>query len=86
MNSIVDDLILIKYLNSGCFSETYLFIKKGSNQFYATKRISLEIIDQEQIFKENINNEIMILNQINHPNIVKLYDVKVKKDYVYLVM
>ena len=86
MNSIIDDLILIKYLNSGCFSETYLSIKRGSNQLYATKRISLEIIDQEQIFKENINNEIMILNQLKHPNIVKLYDVKIKKDYVYLVM
>ena len=86
MNSIIDDLILIRYLNSGCFSETYLSIKRGSNKLYATKKISLEMISQEQLFKENIKNEIMILNQIKHPNIVELYEVKVKKDYVYLIM
>ena len=86
MNSIIDDLILIKYLNSGCFSETYLTIKEGTNQLFATKRISLEKISEEPSFKEHLQNEIMILKQVQHPNIIKLYDVKVKKDYVYLIM
>ena len=86
MNSIIDDLFLIKYLNSGCFSETFLTIKQGTNQLFATKRISLETISQEPAFKENLENEIKILKQFKHPNIVKLYDVKVKKDYVYLIM
>ena len=86
MYETVDDLILISYLNSGCFAETFLSKKKGSNKLYATKRISLKIIAQEPFLKKYLENEIIILNKIKHPNIVKLYDVKFKKDYIYLVM
>ena len=86
MADIVDDLVLIKYINSGCFSQTYISKKKGSEQLYATKKISLEIISQEPIFNKYLQNEIIILKQVNHPNIVKLYDVKIKPDCIYLVM
>ena len=86
MDSIVDDLVLLKYINSGCFSQTYISKKKGSDQLYATKKISLSIISQEPIFNKYLQNEIIILKQVRHPNIVKLYDVKIKPDYIYLVM
>ena len=86
VNDLVDDLVLLKYINSGCFSQTYISKKKGSDQLYATKKISLAIISQEPIFNKYLQNEIIILKQVNHPNIVKLYDVKIKPDYIYLVM
>ena len=86
MVSIIDDLVLLKYINSGCFSQTYISKKKGSEQLYATKKISMEIISQEPVFNKYLQNEIIILKQVKHPNIVKLYDVKIKPDYIYLVM
>ena len=86
MISTIDDLTLIVYMDAGCFGETFLSKKKGSNQLYATKRISVKSIIQEPILKNYIQNEIMILKKVKHPNIVKLLDVKIKKDYIYLVM
>ena len=86
MASIIDDLVLLKYINSGCFSQTYISKKKGSDQLFATKKISMEIISQEPVFNKYLQNEIIILKQVKHPNIVKLYEVKIKPDYIYLVM
>ena len=86
MQGQVDDLILLSYLNSGCFAETFLSRKKGSKTLYATKRISLKILAQEPFLKKYLQNEIIILSHIKHPNIVRLYDVKRKKDNIYLVM
>ena len=86
MYGTIDDIILLSYLNSGCFAETFLSKKKGSKTLYATKRISLKIIAQEPFLKKYLQNEILILSKIKHPNIVKLFDVKFKNNCVYLVM
>ena len=86
MNTIIDDLTLIEYIDAGCMGETYLSKKKDSDKYYATKRISVTSLYEEPILLQNIQNEIMVLKTVKHPNIVKLYDVKVKKDYIYLVM
>ena len=86
MNSVVDDLTLINYLDAGCFAETFLSKKKGSDQLYATKRIAIKMLIQEPYLKNYIENEINVLKKIKHPNIVKLYDLKADKEYIYLVM
>ena len=43
MISTIDDLTLIVYMDAGCFGETFLSKKKGSNELYATKRISVKM-------------------------------------------
>ena len=86
MNTIIDDLILIEYIDAGCMGEIYLSKKKDFDKYYATKRISISSLYEEPILMQNIKNEIMVLKTVKHPNIIKLYDVKVKKDYIYLVM
>ena len=86
MNSVIDDLTLISYIDAGCFAETFLSKKKGSDKLYATKRISIKMIIQEPYLKNYIQNEINVLKKLNHPNIVKLYDIKADKEYIYLVM
>ena len=71
----VDDLILTKSLGKGAFGEIFLTKKKGSKQYYATKRLDRAFSEKPQ----NINrlaNEISLLKKINHPNIVKLIDLK----------
>ena len=86
MTEIIDDISLIQYIDSGCFAETYLSKKEGSNILYATKKIDLKYIADEPFLKKYIENEIVILNEIQHPNIVKLFDVKMREDYIYLIM
>ena len=86
MISIVDDLILMSYIDSGCFAEIYLSKKQDSNILLATKKISLKYISVEPLFKTSLQNEINFLKELNHPNIIKLYEVKIKPDYIYLIM
>jgi len=86
MKETIDDISLIQYIDSGCFAETYISKKEGSNMLYATKKIDLKYIAEEPFLKKYIENEIVILNEIQHPNIVKLFDVKMREDFIYLIM
>ena len=86
MISIVDDLILFNYIDSGCFAEIYLSKKQDSNILLATKKISLKYISVEPLFKTHLENEINFLKGFDHPNIIKLYDVKVTQQDIYLIM
>ena len=86
MISKIDDLILISYIDAGCIAEIFLSKKQGYPEFFATKRISKQSIYEEPYLKKYIENEIIILKQINHPNIIKLYDIKVSSKFIYLIM
>lgn len=86
MISKIDDIILMKFIDSGCFAEIYLSKKQDSDMLLATKRISLKYLSVEPIFKNYLKNEINFLKEIDHQNIIKLYDVKIKDDNIYLVM
>ena len=86
MKETIDDISLIQYIDSGCFAETYISKKEGSIMLYATKKIDLKYIAEEPFLKKYIENEIVILNEIQHPNIVKLFDVKMREDFIYLIM
>jgi serine/threonine protein kinase len=86
MFSRIDDIILLNYIDSGCFAEIYLSKKKDSNMLLATKKIGLKYISVEPLFKMHLQNEINFLRGFNHPNIIKLYDVKVTQQDIYLIM
>ena len=80
----LDDLTLIKLLGKGSFGEVYLTSKAGYSEFYATKKIPKSLADSENVQKY-FKNEINILNEINHKNIMKLIEIKQTKDNYYLV-
>ncbi len=82
---LIDDVTLIKSLGKGSFGEVFLSTKKGRKEYFATKKIDRKIADNPNLIKY-LQNEIEILNQINHPNIVKLEETKKTKDHYYLVM
>ena len=81
---LVDDLTLVKKLGKGAFGEVYLTSKQGTKERYATKKIDKKFASNPRA-KKYIDNEIAILKDIDHPNIVKLYDVKETSQYYYLV-
>ena len=51
---------------------------------YAVKKVSKSLALQEKV-KKYFNNEIYILKQVNHPNIIKLYEIKQTLNNFYLV-
>ena len=86
MISMIDDLILMDCIASGCFAQIFLSKKENSSIIYATKRISVNDINTEPYLKNYLYNEINFLKEVNHKNIIKLYDVKVDYEYIYLIM
>ena len=82
---LVGDLTLLKCLGKGAFGEVYLTSKQGTNQKYATKKIDKRFTQNPRA-KKYLDNEISILQEIEHPNIIKLIEVHETSQYIYLVM
>jgi serine/threonine protein kinase len=78
-------LTLTKSLGKGAFGEVFLTQKKGSKEFYATKRLDRAFSEKPENIKL-LSNEITLLKKINHPNIVRLIDLKKTKSHCYIVM
>ena len=81
---IIEDLTLIKSVGKGSFGEVFLTSRKGTDQMYAVKKVSKSLVLQEKV-KKYFNNEINILKHVNHPNIIKLYEIKQTLNNFYLV-
>ena len=77
----------IKLIGKGGFAEIYLIKERNTKEEFAMK-----VIDETKISEKQANlleNEIKILTNTNHPNIIKLY--KVINDaqntkYKYLIL
>ena len=81
---LVDDLVLTKSLGKGSFGEVFLTKKANGPGLYATKRMGRAEYEKPENYKR-LANEISILKGINHPNIVKLIEVKKTKNHIYIV-
>jgi len=81
----LEDYELEKCLGKGAFGEVYLTSKKGDSKKYATKKMDREEIEQGESMKY-LRNEIVILQHLNHPNIVKFKEVKKTKKHFYIIM
>ena len=79
---LVDDLTLTTKLGKGSFGNVYLTTKQGTSTKYATK-----VIDKakNQYLIEYINNEISILKDVNHPNIIKFIEKHEDSNNIYIV-
>ena len=82
---IVDNLTLEKCLGKGAFGEVYLTSRKGDDKKYATKKIDREEVEKGEGIKY-LKNEIIILQYLRHPNIVRFEEVKKTKKHYYIVM
>jgi len=82
---LIEDLTLIKCLGKGAFGEVYLTSRQGSKQKYATKKIDKKYVSRPKA-KKYLDNEIKILKEVDHPNIIKLYEVKETTQFFYLIM
>ena len=81
----VDNLILTKSLGKGAFGEVFLTKMEGRNELFATKRLDRAYCEREDNIKR-LANEIKVMQKVNHPNLVKLVDLKKTKSHNYLVM
>jgi serine/threonine protein kinase len=79
----IDDFTLISRTQQESFWDIYLTSKEGTETKYVTK-----VIKKEKIWNNDrkyIDGEISILKDINHPNLVKLIEVKENAEYIYII-
>ena len=73
-----------KEIGKGSFSKVVLATKLDSGEKCAIKKIEKSFINDKR-YKKYLNNEIFILNNIKHQNIIKFYGMKVGMNYIYLI-
>ena len=81
----VDNLFLESIIGKGSFGEVYLTRIKGDNKLYATKVYNRDLIENSFELKKYLKSEATILRMLNHPNIIKLKEVKKTKKHFYIV-
>jgi serine/threonine protein kinase len=73
-----------KEIGKGAFSKVYLATKKDTGERYAIKRIDKSFVTDKR-YKKYLNNEIFILNNIKHENVIKYEGMKSTMNYIYLI-
>lgn len=81
----IDNYELETLLGKGAFGEVYLTTRAGDDKKYATKVFLRDEIEKTEA-KRYLENEIIILKTLNHPNICKFQDVKKSKKHFYVMM
>ena len=81
---IIDDITLTDSIGKGSFAEVFLTTKKDSQTKYATKVYDLSEY-KDDMKRRYLDNEISILKEVNHPNIIKLIEIKEKDNKMYVV-
>ena len=82
---ILDEYVLEKSLGKGAFGEVFLTTKKGTSNIFATKKIERSLVEHKTYWKY-LENEILILKELSHPNIVKFENIKKTKNHYYIIM
>ena len=81
----IGDYELIKLLGKGTMGEVYFTQKEGTKQSYATKKMDRKKVDRPQVRKYFLN-EIKILKELHHRNIVRFFDLKQTTSHYYIIM
>jgi len=76
----------LKMIGKGSFARVYMVENKETKKKFAVKAFSKEHICGQNKGKEALMNEIEIMKQLKHPNIMKLEELHESKNSIYLVL
>ena len=85
ISNLIQDFDIKKNLGKGNFSVVHLGVRKKTPEAYAIKSIDKEKIQDNLDSIESIINEIQTLRKLNHPHVIKLYEVYETELYIHLV-
>jgi serine/threonine protein kinase len=78
----IGNITLIKELGKGSYGKVFLSTIDGKNEYFATKVMDRQRVDQN---KKYFDNEITLLKSLKHPNILKFVDLQKTENSYYLV-
>ncbi|CAG9326197.1 unnamed protein product [Blepharisma stoltei] len=77
---------ITKELGKGAFSKVYQCLDKLTGNTCAVKMITKKELSQEMLTSTNKLQEIQVLKTLDHPNILKVFQIFEDKKYFYIVM
>ena len=80
--TIAKKYLKIKNISNGTYSKIYLVQNKTDFKLYCCKEILKSKVADLTKFK----NEINILSRVDHPNIIRLYEIFEDERYISLIM
>jgi serine/threonine protein kinase len=84
VNSLLDKYMILRKIGEGGFSKVYHAQCKKTKQDVAIKIIERKNLDSEEAMY--VQNEIQILSELDHPNVVKMIEYAETKDQIFIVM
>jgi len=85
LNDFADQFELIYLLGKGAFASVYLFKRKSTSERFAIKGFSKKSFNKANS-QAILVSEINMMREMNHPNLIKLYEVHETDNSIYLVM
>lgn len=76
----------LKELGKGAFATVYLARHRSSNRLFAIKQQARNQIDPNRKLKQLFDSELEILQKIDHPNLLKFYEMLKTANSYYLVL
>lgn len=77
---------VIKMLGKGSFARVYLAQSRSTGEQFAVKAFSKEYIESQDKGKDSLLIEIDIMKELEHPNIIKFFEIHETQNSLYLVM
>ena len=74
----------VRSIGQGMYGQVFLARHKEENKNYAIKRINFKDIDEKD--RKNIENEVLLLKELKHPNIVSYKDSFLDKENYYNIV
>jgi serine/threonine protein kinase len=74
----------LELIGKGKFSEVFMCKDVFNDKIFALKQIDKESLTMRE--KEFLKEEIQIIRQIKHPNVVEMMDVFENKGYINIIM
>ncbi|OWZ09434.1 CAMKK/CAMKK-META protein kinase [Phytophthora megakarya] len=77
--TMINNYIILETLGTGGYAEVKLCKEKLSGKLFAMKFISRDVMKKDKLGKQSklddIKREIAIMKKLNHPNVLRLYEV-----------
>ncbi|KAG7395804.1 hypothetical protein PHYBOEH_003171 [Phytophthora boehmeriae] len=77
--TMINNYIILEQLGAGGYAEVKLCKEKLSGKLFAMKFISRDVMKKDKLGKQSklddIKREIAIMKKLNHPNVLRLYEV-----------
>ncbi|RLN65271.1 hypothetical protein BBJ28_00003453 [Nothophytophthora sp. Chile5] len=77
--TMINNYIILETLGTGGYAEVKLCKEKHSSKLFAMKFINRDVMKKDKLGKQSklddIKREIAIMKKLNHPNVLRLYEV-----------